>query len=59
MDKLNSLTTASTMQINDFYKKLFYNFIENLFVIIAGLIIAAALWAIICGDGDKGLADLL
>jgi hypothetical protein len=47
------------MQINDFYRNLFNNFMENLLLFIAGLIMAIALLAIICGDGDKGLADLL
>lgn len=32
---------------------------ENLLLLIASLIMAAALLAIICGDGNKGLADLL
>jgi len=47
------------MRINDFYRNLFHNFIENLLLLIAGLIMAISLLAIICGDGDKGLCDLL
>ena len=47
------------MKVSNFYKNLFYNFIENLLILIAGLIMAVALLAIICGDGAKGLCDLL
>jgi len=47
------------MKIDDFYRKLFHNFMENLLLLIVGLIMATALLAIICGDGNKGLADLL
>ena len=52
-------TTVNIMRISNFYKNLFYNFMENLLLLIAGLIMAVALLAIICGDGDKGLCDLL
>ena len=47
------------MKINSFYKHLLHNFLENLLILIAGLIFAIALLATICGDGDKGLCDLL
>lgn len=47
------------MQINDFYKDLFHNFMENLLILLAGILLAVALLAIICGDGDNGLCDLL
>ena len=47
------------MKVNNFYKNLFSNFMENLLLLIAGLIMAVALLSIICGDGTKGLCDLL
>lgn len=47
------------MRINDFYKDLFHNFMENLLILLAGIMLAVALLAIICGDGTKGLCDLL
>lgn len=47
------------MQINDFYRNLFNNFMENLLILLVGLIVAIALLATICGDGAKGLCDLL
>ena len=47
------------MKIDNFYKNLFHNFLENLLLLIAGLTMAFSLLAIICGDGNKGLADLL
>lgn len=56
---LNLKTTTNTMQINDFYKDLFHNFMENLLILLAGIMLAVALLAIICGDGAKGLCDLL
>lgn len=52
-------TTTNTMRINSFYKNLFHNFMENMLILLVGLIVAVALLAIICGDGDKGLYDLL
>ena len=52
-------TTANTMNVSNFYKYLFYNFMENLLLLIAGLIMAISLLAIICGDGNKGIIDLL
>jgi hypothetical protein len=57
--KLNLKTTASIMKVNKFFKNLFSNFMENLLLLIAGLIMAVALLSIICGDGTKGLCDLL
>jgi hypothetical protein len=47
------------MQINDFYKNIFHNLMENLLILLVGLIVAVALLAIICGDGNKGIIDLL
>ena len=32
--------------------------VENLLCLAAGIIVAIAMIAIICGDGDKGLLDL-
>ena len=32
---------------------------ENLLILIAGLVFAIALLATICGDGNKGIVDLL
>jgi hypothetical protein len=47
------------MQIDDFYKNIFHNLMENLLILLVGLIVAVALLAIICGDGNKGIIDLL
>ena len=47
------------MKINRFYKDLFHNFMENLLILLAGIVLAVALLAITCGDGSKGLSDLL
>jgi len=47
------------MKTNSFYKNIFHDFMENLLILIAGIMFAIALLAIICGDGDKGLCDLL
>jgi len=47
------------MRINSFYKNLFHNLMENLLILIAGLVFAIALLATICGDGNKGIVDLL
>ena len=51
--------TANTMKTNNFYKNLLYNFIEHLLILIAGIIFVISLLATMCGDGDKGLFDLL
>jgi hypothetical protein len=55
----NMKITANTMKTNNFYKNLFYNLIENLLILIAGIIFVISLLATMCGDGDKGLFDLL
>ena len=47
------------MKVSNFYKNLFYNFVENLFILIVGLIVAIALLATVCSDGNKGIVDLL
>lgn len=47
------------MQIDNFYKELFYRFMENLLILLAGIVFAIALLATICGDGNKGIVDLL
>ena len=59
MVRLNLKITANTMKINKFYKDLFYRFMENLLILLAGILFAIVLLATICGDGDKGLLDLL
>ena len=51
--------TANTMKTNNFYKNLLYNFVENLLILIAGMIFVISFLATMCGDGDKGLFDLL
>ena len=59
MVRLNLKITANIMKVSNFYKNLFYNFVENLLVLIVGLIVAVALLATVCSDGNKGIVDLL
>jgi len=47
------------MSSSNFYIRMLKRFIDNIIVFISALFIGIAVIAIICGDGDKGLLDLL
>ena len=59
MVRLNLKITANIMKVSNFYKSLFYNFMENLLILLVGLLVAVALLATICSDGNKGIVDLI